>query len=414
GYARYAIPMVNAIGSSWYIPADGYNALSNPLPSLEGIPQAVLSNPYPSGSNPLIPSAGKKWGRYTHLGEAATWFTQDMEVGMNDRINFTLQREFAFGIRTDMTYFFAYNHDYQAPNIWGGTGSGVLLNLSDPALSYQYKGALDQRVTNPFYKYGTTDTFPGALRNQATVTVASLLTPYPQYGSLTQAFRPNLSNRYQALQLKAERAFAEGFSFMLAYNYNREASTEWFNNDDRYTDTLTWIGSNNPRHRISGATTVEVPIGKGRKFMNNIHPVLNAIIGGWSTSHMYMWNSGPILRWGQLNVSGDPKIDNPTSSKWFNTAAFAIATPYTPRTNPWQYPGLTGPGFWSLDSTLVKYFPIYERFRLEFRFETYNTLNTFMTNQPNQTVTSSLFGKSVGPAAGNYGREAQYTIRLHF
>ncbi|MCC6860431.1 MAG: TonB-dependent receptor, partial [Bryobacterales bacterium] len=42
GYARYAIPMVNAIGSSWYIPADGYNALSNPLPSLEGIPQAVL------------------------------------------------------------------------------------------------------------------------------------------------------------------------------------------------------------------------------------------------------------------------------------------------------------------------------------------------------------------------------------
>jgi hypothetical protein len=290
----------------------------------------------------------------------------------------------------------------------------MLQNLSDPALSYQYKGALDQRVANPFYKYMTPDTFPGSLRNQATVTVGSLLTPYPHYGSLTQAFRPNLSNRYQALQIKAERAFTQGFSFMLAYNYNRESSTEWFNNDDRYIDKLTWIGSNNPHHRISGATSVDLPIGKGRKYLNNVHPVLNAVIGGWSTSHLYMWSAGPPLRWGQLNVTGDPKLSNPTGDKWFNTAAFAIATPYTPRTNPWQYDGLHGPGFWSLDSTLVKYFPLTERFRLEFRFETYNTLNTFMLAAPNQTVTSSLFGKSVGPAAGNYGREAQYTLRLHF
>jgi hypothetical protein len=35
-----------------------------------------------------------------------------------------------------------------------------------------------------------------------------------------------------------------------------------------------------------------------------------------------------------------------------------------------------------------------------------------MLPQPNQTVTSSLFGKCVGQA--NYGREAQYTLRLHF
>jgi hypothetical protein len=214
--------------------------------------------------------------------------------------------------------------------------------------------------------------------------------------------------------MKAERSFTQGWSFTLAYNYNREASTEWFNSPDQYLDKFTWIGSNNPRHRISGATSVDVPVGKGKKYLNDIHPVLNAVIGGWSTSHLYMWNSGPPLRWGQLNVSGEPKIDNPTGDKWFNTAAFSIATPYTPRTNPWQYPGLNGPGFWSLDSTLVKYFPLTERFKLEFRFETYNTLNTFMLTQPNQTVTSSLFGKCVGPGAGNYGREAQYTLRFHF
>ncbi len=415
GYARYAIPMVNAIGSSWYVPVDGYNATSNPLPSVEGIPNARFSNPFPAESNPLIPSAGKSWGRYTNLGQGAVWFQQDMKAGMNDRLNVTLQRELPTGIRADITYFYAYTHHHQAPNIWGGTGTvDNTINMYDPALNYQYKGEVDRRVNNPFYGYMTPDTFPGSLRNQRTVTVRSLLSPYPQYGSLMEAFWDVYSNRYHALQLKAERSFAAGYSFMVGYNYNREATTEFFNDDDRYAQRLTWIGSNNPRHRISSAGTLEFPFGKGRRFGSNLHPVLNAIFGGWSTSHIVMWNSGPFLRWGQLNVTGDPIIDNPSPDKWFNTSAFAVATPYTPRTNPWQYPGLTGPGYWSWDGTLVKYFQLTERFRLEFRAEAYNAPNSFMLNQPNLSVTDARFGKSIGPAAGNFGREVQYTVRVHF
>jgi hypothetical protein len=37
-----------------------------------------------------------------------------------------------------------------------------------------------------------------------------------------------------------------------------------------------------------------------------------------------------------------------------------------------------------------------------------------MLAAPSTTVTASTFGKSVGPAAGNYGREVQYSLRLHF
>jgi hypothetical protein len=415
GYARYAIPMLNAIGSSWYIPVDGYNATSNPLPAVQGIPQAVFSNPFPSGSNPLIPSAGKSWGRYTNLGQGATWFQQDQKVGVNDRLNVTLQRYLPLGVRADVTYFYSFTHHHQTPNIWGGTGSlDNTLNMSDPALSYKYKAELDRAVPNPFYRYMTPETFPGSQRNQATVSVGSLLRPYPQYGGLSLAFWDIYSNRYQALQVKVERSFAQGFSFLLGYNYNRETTTEWFNSDDQYAERLTWIGSNNPRHRLSSAGTFELPIGRGRKYGANMHPVLNAIVGGWSTSHMFLWNSGPFLRWGNMNVNGDPRVENPTADKWFNTSAFSIATPYTPRTNPWQYSGLTGPGFWSWDGTLVKYFQITERVRFELRMEAYNVSNSFMLNQPNQTVTSSLFGKSVNHAAGNYGREVQYTARIHF
>jgi len=86
---------------------------------------------------------------------------------------------------------------------------------------------------------------------------------------------------------------------------------------------------------------------------------------------------------------------------------------FTPRLNPWQYPGVTGPRFANIDSTLSKYFPLRgDRTKLEFKLEAYNMTNSFMATNPNVSVTSSLFGRSTGQA--NRGREIQYTIRLHF
>ena len=87
---------------------------------------------------------------------------------------------------------------------------------------------------------------------------------------------------------------------------------------------------------------------------------------------------------------------------------------YTPRTNPWFYDSLRGPGFWQLDSTLVKYFKITERMKLEFRMEFYNLPNAFMPSDPDLGVGSGTMGKSTWVAGGNYGREIQYTARIHF
>ncbi len=87
---------------------------------------------------------------------------------------------------------------------------------------------------------------------------------------------------------------------------------------------------------------------------------------------------------------------------------------YTPRTNPWFYSGLRGPGFWQLDSTLVKYFRINERTKFELRMEFYNLPNAFMPSDPDLTVGSGTMGRSTWVAGGNYGREIQYTARIHF
>ena len=74
-----------------------------------------------------------------------------------------------------------------------------------------------------------------------------------------------------------------------------------------------------------------------------MHPVLNAAVGGWQVSGIYTYRSGEFLRFPGADVSGDPFIANPGPAKWFNTDAFKVQTSFTPRLNPYQYDGITGP-----------------------------------------------------------------------
>jgi hypothetical protein len=413
GYARYLMPLLSVFGYAWRIPSTGgFNARTDVAPLLEGVPQARLSDPFPS-TNPLILPVGKQYGRYTNLGDSARWPQQDLDAPINDRFNLSLERELPGQIRFDFTYFVNLGRNFPPEGQGGNDGYGRRLNLSDPQLSYTHKANLSRRIANPFLNYLTPDKFPGQLRYQPTVTVGSLLKPYPHYGDLAESFMEGVSNRYQALQFRMQRRSMRGYTFLWGYNYNREYTDAFFNVDDEYRNYLTMIPAASPRHRMSFAGTYEIPFGRGRRFMAGAHALADAVLGGWSLSTVYLWNSGQFLRFGQLDTDGsNPQLENPSREQWFDTSKFRQATPFTPRTNPWQYPGVTGPGYWNWDATVSKHFPVTERLRLEFRFEAYNLTNSFMLSNPNMTVTSSLFGRSTGQA--NQGREMQYTMRLHF
>jgi hypothetical protein len=285
-------------------------------------------------------------------------------------------------------------------------------NLSDPALTYTYKAQLSQSIPNPFYQYLTPETFPGQARNRQNVTIGSLLVPYPQYGTLSRNQVPGVHDRYRALQLRLQRSSASGYSFLWAYNYNRQKTEDFFNPDDRYAERFTYQPSSNPRHRMTLAGSYDLPFGRNRRFLAGLHSIPNAILGGWGLSGIYTYASGQFVRFNQLIVNGDPRIDDPNRDRWFDTSVFAQALPFTPRTNPWQYEGVTGPRTWNVDLTLAKFFPITERVRIEFRMEGYNVTNSFIPNMPVTDVLSSAFGRSNNQ--GNLGREFQYTARIHF
>jgi hypothetical protein len=402
GYSRYVIPGEVINGSQNALPTYGFNAATNVEPVLQGVPGARLSDPFPA-SNPLIQPFAKSLGRYTNLGDSATWIGPDLHTGINDRINVSIQRQLPAQIVADATYFVNYGHDL---------GYTRQFNLADPALSYTYKAELSRSVANPFYQYLTPDKFPGQLRNRANVTVGSLLVPYPQYGTISRTQVPGIRDRYRALQLRLQRSSASGYTFLWAYNYNRQRTEAFFNPDDEYARNFTFQPSNNPRHRMTMAGSYGLPFGRGRRLLKDLHPIANGALGGWSVSGIYTFSSGQFVRFGQAIIEGNPRIDNPTRDRWFDTAMFTRPLPFTPRTNPWQYDGVTGPVNWNVDMTLAKFFPITERVRIEFRMEAYNLTNSFIPTMPDANVLSSTFGRSTNQ--GNFGREFQYTARLHW
>ena len=405
GYARFLTPahvQADVIGN---LPYPGFSALTRMAPVLEGKPQTVWSDPFPS-SNPLIPVVGKSLGRYTNLGGDAITDIGDFRPNVNDRFSVTLQRELVHKFVAEVTYF---------ANIGRDLPYTKRFNLMDPQLSYTYQSALNRRVSNPFYNYLTPDKFPGQLRNLEQVTLADLLKPFPQYGNVNQTNTPGIRERYHSMQLRVQRHFADGFNFLLAYNYNRERQEEFFNIDEEFAGRFRFEDGVRPRHRTTIAGVYDFPFGRGRRFFNGVPTVVDAIVGGWTTTAAYYYNSGNLLRFDQMDVVGDPKIDNP--SKWglmFDPAAFKQSAAFTPRTNPKSFSGIFGPGYKNLDVTLAKFFNLTERFQLEFKMESYNVSNTFTAADPEVRVTRSNFGRTFQQLQGVNGREFQYNLKLHF
>lgn len=405
GWARYIVPAtlsdgLNILGS---VPLPGFDAITNTNPNIQGIPQQRLNNPFPGG---LVQIVGKSIGRYTNLGNNTTWYQQNFSPGVNDRINFSVQRTLPGQILADITYFINLGHDL-AYN-WD-------VNQIDPRIGYQNGTKVNQSVPNPFYNLLPATQMPGTLRTQRNIAVSQLLRPYPQYTSLVESIRSGGKNRYQALQMQFQRPFVNGFNFVVGYNYNRDRNLEFYDVQDNFLENFTWQNGVNPRHRITTAAIYELPFGKGRRFMQAAPALVNGVLGGWAASGLLAYNSGQFLRFGGALVSGDPTVDNPTKSQWFNTAAFKPLPAFTRRTNPLQYSGIRGPNTLNLDMTLNKEFPITERIKFEIRLEAYNVANSFFGNNPaTDPNNAATFGKILSQRAGVFGRQFQYTGRFYF
>ncbi len=405
GYGRYLTPWTGGtfnIFDTYYV---GFKNVTGAYPAVQGVPQARLRDPFPA-STPVVPAYEKRLGRYTALGDSFNFVNQNRPRSYSDRLNVSFQRQLMQDMVLDVTYYL--NLSNQNVGIFN-------INQVDPRVAYEFKDATNIAVPNPFYQFSSLDKFPGALRFQRNVALTTLARQYPQYGNLNvvDGIRGG-DSRYQSFQLRLNRRFASGYSVLLGYNYSRQQDEVFFNDISSYLQDFTWQESDRPRNRISLAGTWEVPLGRGRQFLGSMPKALDLAFGGWDVTGLMTWRSGFYVRFGGMLANGDPRVDNPTPDKWFNTAAFARLPNFTPRTNPWQYDGVTNPGLFNLDASIVKRMPITERLRGELRMDVFNAANNMTWANPNTNVQSALFGVTNNQLSGTFGRRAQLGLRVEF
>jgi hypothetical protein len=405
-YGRYVTPWLTGTSDFNNLTTPGYTNYTGAPPLVQGVPQMHLSNPFPA-SYPVVPAYQKALGAYTQLGDTSTYYQLNRPRQNSDRLNFSVQRQLPTGMVLDVTYYIN-----RSSFIFDTTRN---VNMIDPNIAYQYKDAVNQQVNNPFYNILPVEKFPGPLRYQQTVSILSLMRPYPQYGDLWVIDgEPGGNMKYQSLQIKLQRNFSKGFSFLLGYNYHYEQDHRYFNDIAIYEKQYTWIDSPASRQRLSMAGTWEIPFGKGRPYLSGAPRILDALVGGWNLSPLITWRSGRYMQFGGAVVAGDPRISNPDHSRWFNTSVFSPLPAYTPRTNPWLYSGLTGPGMLNIDASLVKGFHITERFKFDLRMDSFNVLNSITWADPDTNIYSSTFGTSTDILANTHGRRTQLGLRVEF
>jgi hypothetical protein len=215
-------------------------------------------------------------------------------------------------------------------------------------------------------------------------------------------------------------------------------------------------GGNDQRHRFVNSFVLDVPVGKGRKFLSNANGLVNQILGGWSISGITNLTTGvPFTVYASTSVDfsgfnslsdrpdlltnaplvinrGNPdgffdpayfgKIGSnvcPGSSTTANKVTSGCAPTGRVGTSPRN--AYYGPGLINVDSSFGKTFPITERFKLEYRADFLNLLNhtNFNVTSGNRTMNSGSFGQLSQTSQFNGGdtggpRVIQMTLKLKF
>ncbi|HYZ83095.1 MAG TPA: TonB-dependent receptor [Bryobacteraceae bacterium] len=245
------------------------------------------------------------------------------------------------------------------------------------------------------------------------------------------------NSSYNALQVSAEKRFSGGMSFLTGYTWSHAIDNVPLQQggngegpipqDPRYRQLDRGPSSFDIRHRWTQTLLYDLPIGRGKRFQAP-QGWMNMIVGNWQVNLIMILQTGlpftpslasPVANTGtgsRPNLVGDPTLDHPTLTRWFNTA---LDTPGAPWTTPALYTFgnsgrgvLRAPGRTNFDISLFKQFPITERIRLQFRAEFFNAFNHPQFDLPNASIGTAV----AGTISGTVGtpRDIQFGLRLVF
>ncbi|MGH9514420.1 MAG: TonB-dependent receptor domain-containing protein [Terriglobales bacterium] len=242
------------------------------------------------------------------------------------------------------------------------------------------------------------------------------------------------NSTYHAFQLKAEKRTSHGLYFLSAFTFGKAINDQpeiccnspW-PQDSYNIRAEKGLADFDNRERWVNSVDYELPVGKGRAFLNQ-GGVVNALLGGWHLGGIITFRSGfpfsPQIDFDPSNTGspglqrsnqiGSGHLAHPTPNLWFNINDFPA--PNCPN-GCFGNAGknvLEGPGEKTADLSLRKIFNITEDKNLEFRAEFFNALNHPVFQQPDPFITDGPGAAGVITDIVIPQRQIQFALKLHF
>ena len=428
GWAIYAVPGLFDL-TGIYQP--GFSQGTNLVPSLDtGVTiRANLTNPFPDG---VLDPPGSSLGPNTFVGRSIGRFNDQLDYinGQSMRLALSMQRELPGKFVVEGAYVASRSYDLTTD-----------FNANPVPRQYLSTSRVRDQATIDYLTANVTNPFrgllPGEGLNSNTTSRQQLLRLFPQFQNIDTR-RYDGSSRFDSVQGQLRRRFDSGFMFETSYTWsNFKEKVSRLNETDpdyeeRFNDT-------HLPHRLVVNGIWELPFGRGRKWGSDANEVVNALVGNWSVSAVWNWQSGrPNLSMGNVyydgditqlktDYSGDP--GNPvfdTRGFYFHDAAVqtnGVDDPVKQRADqrirlannvrfiPSRWDGLRGPRYTNWDMSFVKGFDV-GRVRAQLHIELYNAFNDTFYNNPNLDPTSTEFGKV--SSQNNLPRNIQIGTRIVF
>jgi hypothetical protein len=247
--------------------------------------------------------------------------------------------------------------------------------------------------------------------------------PYPMWADI-RVIRNDVTSSYNSLQSTLRKRTSNGLTIIGTYAWSKTIDDgNDFNGGDRIQDPKRRYLERGPSqfdftHRLTASFVYELP------FFSGAHGLTRAILGGWQTNGIYVFESGrPFSVYAGADVAntgsatsradrlGDGQLSSSERSiqRWFDTSAFARPRQFTYGNSGRNI--LRGPITNTFDFGLVKNFRVAERHNVQFRAEFFSLTNTPNFGLPGSTVGTPTFGVITG-ASGN--RNVQLGLKYSF
>ncbi len=329
------------------------------------------------------------------------------------------------------------------------------ISQGDPAVLLPLKGLLQQSINSPAaIAAGIKSPYPNFANDLGGApTVAHALSPFPQYSNVRNNYDLTGAAGYNGLQTSLEKRFSNGLSFLTSYTLsktlsNADSGFTTFSGlpENKYNQYPEYTVSNNDvRNNAKVSGTYDLPIGPGKRFVNNkgiAGQILGGLQVGWVDQYLTGTprgvgeNDNPLACAGCFNrpsfVPGVKRSTTNYKNLGFATGKVGTHPGQSSRVviTPDAFVSTTGtyvlgnalrnitefrnPGFYQEDVKASKRFALSERVSVALEFNYFNILNRTRFNGPNTNVDDRANFGFVNSGQTNGPRQGQISGRVTF